>query len=132
KRIAIGGVTALALLSTLAATLVIGHQGTARAAAPQLTISRLTSHGTGRLSAASAAASGPAVKHRFRQPFEKDGADSSGTASHTTTLTVPNPQPNQLANNTRGATGFQGLTDFQQANAGTGIYANSQFDLEPP
>ncbi|HST89750.1 MAG TPA: hypothetical protein VLJ14_15360 [Ktedonobacterales bacterium] len=132
KRIAIGGVTALALLSTLAATLVIGHQGTARAAAPQLTISRLTSHGTGRLGAASAALSGPAVKHRFRQPFEKDDASSGSTAGHITTLTVPNPKPNELANNTRGATGFQGLTDFQQANAGTGIYANSQFDLEPP
>src|SRR5690242_21850308 len=79
KRIAIAGVTALALLSTLAATFVIGHQGTARAAAPQVTISRLTSHGTGRLTAASAATGGPAVKHRFRQPFEKDSAESGST-----------------------------------------------------
>src|SRR5579859_6477279 len=133
KRITIGGVTALALISTLAATFVVGHQGTARAAAsPQFTVSRLTSHGTGTLGAASAATGGPAIKHRFRQPFEKDGASSGSTAGHTTTLTVPNPKPNQLATSTRGATGFQGLTDFQQANAGTGIYANSQFDLEPP
>src|SRR5581483_12230495 len=32
----------------------------------------------------------------------------------------------------RKATGFNGLSNYDQAHAGTGAYANSQGDLEPP
>jgi hypothetical protein len=54
------------------------------------------------------------------------------TLRHTSASQVPNVMGTPVANSTGGATGFNGLDDFQQVNAGTGIYANSQYDVSPP
>ncbi|HLZ58919.1 MAG TPA: hypothetical protein VKR06_18405 [Ktedonosporobacter sp.] len=44
----------------------------------------------------------------------------------------PNPTPQNIATNNPGFTGFNGLSHFDQRNAGTGQYTNTQFSLEPP
>jgi hypothetical protein len=54
------------------------------------------------------------------------------TLRHTTASQVPQIAGTPVASGTGGASGFNGLDDFQQTNAGTGIYANSQFDVTPP
>lgn len=46
--------------------------------------------------------------------------------------TLPTPQPQRVVNAGHNVLGFQGLTEYQQATAGTGVYANTQFSLEPP
>jgi hypothetical protein len=48
------------------------------------------------------------------------------------TLQPPSPRGTPVVNSPGGATGFNGLTHADQRNAGTGIYANTQFSLEPP
>ena len=48
------------------------------------------------------------------------------------TLQPPSPRGTPVVSNPGGATGFNGLTHLDQRNAGTGIYANTQFSLEPP
>ena len=48
-------------------------------------------------------------------------------------LTVPHPPTNPLsAGNAPLISGFNGLSHLDQRAAGTGIYANTQFSLEPP
>lgn len=54
------------------------------------------------------------------------------TLRHTTASQVPRVAGTPVVNGTGGAAGFNGLDDFQQTAAGTGIYANSQFDVTPP
>jgi hypothetical protein len=54
------------------------------------------------------------------------------TLRHTTAAQVPNVTGTPVVSGTGGAFGFNGLDDFEQTNAGTGIYANSQFDVTPP
>src|SRR5690348_364301 len=54
------------------------------------------------------------------------------TLQHTTAAQVPNVPGTAVSNSTGGAVGFNGLDDYQQTNAGTGIYANTQGDATPP
>ena len=54
------------------------------------------------------------------------------TLRHTAAAEVPHVAGSAVFNGTGGATGFNGLDDYQQTNAGTGLYANSQFDVTPP
>ena len=54
------------------------------------------------------------------------------TLRHTTASQVPRIAGTAVASGAGGAIGFNGLDDFQQTNAGTGSYANSQFDVTPP
>ena len=54
------------------------------------------------------------------------------TLRHTTAALVPRVAGTPVVAATGGATGFNGLDDFQQTTAGTGPYANSQFDVTPP
>ncbi len=56
----------------------------------------------------------------------------SGPASSVTPNQVPNPQGNILANTNPGFSGFNGLSHRDQRLAGTGVYTNTQFSLEPP
>ena len=46
--------------------------------------------------------------------------------------TNPNPTGLAVTSSNTGVTGFNGLSHFDQRNAGTGIYTNTQFTLEPP
>ncbi|MGH2505917.1 MAG: hypothetical protein ACRDHZ_00625 [Ktedonobacteraceae bacterium] len=45
---------------------------------------------------------------------------------------APNPHGQNVTSNDPGFHGFNGLSHFDQRNAGTGVFANSQFSLEPP
>jgi hypothetical protein len=54
------------------------------------------------------------------------------TLRHTAAAEVPHVAGSAVFNGMGGATGFNGLDDYQQTNAGTGLYANSQFDVTPP
>ncbi len=45
---------------------------------------------------------------------------------------VPAPAPNSIALVNNGFSGFLGLTHRDQRFAGTGVYTNTQFSLEPP
>jgi hypothetical protein len=51
---------------------------------------------------------------------------------HTTSSQVPRVAGTAIGSGTGGALGFNGIDDVQQTEAGTGDYANSQFDLTPP
>jgi hypothetical protein len=66
--------------------------------------------------------SGGALPH---QPMNK-------TLRHDPASTAPRVSAAAVAPGAGGAGGFPGLDDFQQANAGTGRYAGSQFDVTPP
>jgi hypothetical protein len=48
------------------------------------------------------------------------------------TLQPPSPKGIPVAGHPGAATGFNGLSHADQRNAGTGVYANTQFSLEPP
>jgi hypothetical protein len=48
------------------------------------------------------------------------------------TLQPPSPRGTPVVSNPGAATGFNGLSHFDQRNAGTGIYTNTQPSLEPP
>ena len=54
------------------------------------------------------------------------------TDSVTKIFTTPTPKPKTVQRPTAGFNGFNGLSHYDQRFAGTGIYANSQFSLEPP
>ena len=45
---------------------------------------------------------------------------------------IPNPKGSSVIDSSRGVFGFNGLTHYDQRVAGTGIYTNTQFSLEPP
>lgn len=45
---------------------------------------------------------------------------------------APNPAGQNVTSNNPGFRGFNGLSHFDQRNAGTGAFANTQFSLEPP
>ena len=45
---------------------------------------------------------------------------------------APNPAATNVTTNNPGFSGFNGLSHFDQRNAGTGAFAGTQFSLEPP
>ncbi len=47
-------------------------------------------------------------------------------------LTAPAPNGTPVSTSAGGATGFNGVSHYDQLLAGTGAYANTQFTLEPP
>jgi len=47
-------------------------------------------------------------------------------------LTVPGPAPQGAPAPSGSSSGFNGISHFDQRNAGTGIYKNTQFSVEPP
>jgi hypothetical protein len=58
---------------------------------------------------------------------------NSKTIRHTQAAGVPSVQDNGLSGSQLpGFAGFNGISHFDQATAGTGIYAGTQFELEPP
>jgi hypothetical protein len=77
----------------------------------------------GATNAARASAKDTGVPHLFSRDPQMN---------RTATLQPPSPRGIPVASNPGAATGFNGLSHFDQRNAGTGIYANTQFSLEPP
>ncbi len=96
-----------------------------------------------------AAGTAPATffgKHGLRIPEKEDGrlglmsattaAFAEGTAPSATLppppTAVPNPRGGPVIDASSRVFGFSGLTHLDQRVAGTGIYTNTQFSLEPP
>jgi hypothetical protein len=95
---------------------------TAQAATHHLHATKVGTFSFSGLGPSSGAQAAQAPPH---QPMNK-------TLRHTSASQVPNVAGTPVASGTGGATGFNGLDDFQQTNAGTGAYAGTQFDVTPP
>ena len=57
---------------------------------------------------------------------------ASRAATPFSVASAPSPRPQRVVSPDRGFSGFSGLTHFDQRFAGTGVYTNTQFSLEPP
>ena len=57
---------------------------------------------------------------------------ASALATTAVHVNIPHPQPQRVIAADTGFVGFPGLNHFDQRNAGTGKYANTNFSLEPP
>lgn len=73
---------------------------------------------------------------KFRATLEVDSnfnKNGNGTApARVPADHVPMPGGNAVTSSNPGFSGFSGITNLDQASAGTGAYAGTQFDLEPP
>jgi hypothetical protein len=58
--------------------------------------------------------------------------NSGLSAAHVPANRVPTPRGNTLAGTNPGFSGFNGISHRDQRLAGTGVYTNTQFSLEPP
>jgi len=70
---------------------------------------------------------GPDVDKNFNKQISGSIAPARVPADH-----VPKPAGNAVTTANSGFFGFDGITHFDQRFAGTGIYTNTQFSLEPP
>ncbi|TMB56690.1 MAG: hypothetical protein E6J47_04475 [Chloroflexi bacterium] len=61
-------------------------------------------------------------------PYIKNNTQASRVPS----AHVPRPAPQDIVDATSSTTNFAGVNHFVQRTSGTGIYANTQFSLEPP
>ncbi|MDE1922568.1 MAG: hypothetical protein KGI55_04030 [Gammaproteobacteria bacterium] len=100
-------------------------------------------------SSSAAAAGAPAPffgTHGLRIPEKEDGrrgvmnAATAGFAAGTRwsaalpppPTAVPNPRGSRVIDSSSGVFGFNGLSQLDQRVAGTGVFTNTQFSLEPP
>jgi hypothetical protein len=98
-------------------------------AVAQSTNQKLIFNGTTSLTSPSAGVVG--ADDLFTKPM-KEADHQVGPLIPNVPLTVPGPAPQGAPAATVSSIGFNGLTHFDQRNAGTGIYTNSQFSVEPP
>ncbi|MDB6103766.1 MAG: hypothetical protein JWO52_3765 [Gammaproteobacteria bacterium] len=71
------------------------------------------------------------LNHHVRAP-NANVTNSVSIAAAASTATLPTPRPQKVVRAGRDTSGFQGLTHYDQRFAGTGVYQNTQFSLEPP
>jgi hypothetical protein len=90
---------------------------------------KLISNGTTALTSPPAGAVG--ADDLFTKPM-KEADHQVGPLFPNAALTVPGPAPQGAPAAVPNITGFNGLSHFDQRNAGTGIYTNTQFSTEPP
>jgi hypothetical protein len=97
---------------------------------PRQTVQRVTLVGSARLPAAgvAAAVNGSGVAQARRMPNTK--RLGSALNPHAASTSVPGSPI--VGGELPGFAGFSGLTHLDQLNAGTGVYANTQFSAEPP
>ena len=140
RRFIAAGVTVSAFLfaslSSAAAAAATGAFSATSADNPTQTLGTAALYGT---SAPLGLTAAPASSAR---PSASTGRDShnahlfapraSNAAKSKATLQPPSPPGTPVVSNPGGATGFNGLTHADQRNAGTGLYVNTQFSLEPP
>src|SRR6266487_1793802 len=69
---------------------------------------------------------------RMRRLFAHHASNPARSNSANATLQPPAPAGFPVVNSPGAATGFNGLSHADQRTAGTGIYVNTQFSLEPP
>lgn len=97
------------------------------------TTTHLTHIGTSSIGLAGKAAK---TLGKYRATLEVDSnfnKNANGTApARVPSDHVPMPSGNAVTSNNPGFSGFSGITNLDQASAGTGAYTGTQFDLEPP
>jgi hypothetical protein len=123
---AVAALTAFAAVAALAT-------GTA-AAASGATVSALTSHGTVNASftGSSIVTDGTATEVSGLE-VDENVPNSGNSAARVPSSGVPTPAANGVDSATTGLTQqWNGLNHFNERNAGTGAYANTNFSLEPP
>jgi hypothetical protein len=138
RRFIAAGVTISAvLLTSLTSVATAAARATAPARSssdnPTQTLGSATFYGTtSPLALTAAAGLSPAARantgdSRVARVF----AHNAASGSHAT-LQPPSPAGTPVVSSPGEATGFNGLSHLDQRLAGTGIYANTQFSLEPP
>jgi hypothetical protein len=147
RRIIAAGVTASALLLAslpAAASAAPGAPSRARSAdSATQTLGSAAFYGTSTpLSLAAASASSARARARLRalgrhdsrihRMFTHHVPKAARPNSAKATLQPPSPAGIPVVSSPGRATGFNGLSHADQRNAGTGIYVNTQFSLEPP
>lgn len=135
--------TVAILLASMFAFQAAGSSAQAAAASTSnpTTLMHLTSLGSINLSSVAgsgASASGPAKLEVF--PIADDEASPKVAINGSNTplpppppgTAAPNPHGQNVTSNDPGFHGFNGMSHFDQRNAGTGNFTNTQFSLEPP
>jgi hypothetical protein len=76
----------------------------------------------------------PGINPANVKPANQSRANANALSADSATqiFTTPTPRPKTVLGPTGGFVGFNGLSHFDQRFAGTGIYTNTQFSLEPP
>ncbi|HZO72871.1 MAG TPA: hypothetical protein VFB60_11770 [Ktedonobacteraceae bacterium] len=116
----------------------VAHAATA--SAPTQTLLTLNSLGAARLTAASGQTTqgasdievSPAADRESSPKLEINGSTPPPIAPPPAGTAPPNPAGLNVTTNNPGFRGFNGLSHFDQRNAGTGAFTNTQFSLEPP
>jgi hypothetical protein len=140
RRFMAAGITVSALLlvsfSSSAAFAATGSASATSADNPTQTQGSATFYGT---SAPLGLTTAPASSARASAPTGRDSRNAhvfapraAKAAKSKSTLLPPSPAGTPVVSSPGGATGFNGLSHADQRLAGTGIYVNTQFSLEPP
>jgi hypothetical protein len=72
------------------------------------------------------------LNHHARAANPLVTASANSAAAQSPAAALPVPATEQVTSASHQVSGFQGLSHFDQRFAGTGVYANTQFSLEPP
>ena len=138
RRFIAAGVTISAVLLTSVASVATAAARTtapARSSSdnPTQTLGSATFYGTtSPLALTAAAGLSPAARANTRDSrIARVFAHNAASGSHAT-LQPPSPAGTPVVSSPGEATGFNGLSHLDQRLAGTGIYTNTQFSLEPP
>src|SRR5215813_1776282 len=140
RRFIAAGITLSAILfaslSSSAAAADTGLGSATSADNPTQTLGTATLYGTSAplgLTAAPSISAGPSASTgRDSHNAHMFAPRASNAAKAKATLQPPSPAGTPVVSSAGAATGFNGLSHADQRNAGTGIYANTQFSLEPP
>lgn len=124
--LALPAVSGIALLTVLVGGTAAAQASPRSHAGGQASHTHATKVGT--FSFASLGSSSPKQAQSGAPPHQP----MNKTLRHTAAAEVPKVAGSAVVDSPGGATGFNGLDDYQQTNAGTGSYANSQFDVTPP
>lgn len=125
-------VFAPASMATLVAgTLVIAPAAAVLAAGQNITAASGGTVNASALAGALAATGGNAASELSPAVMHSDAGAQRGTAAATLPTVPPNPEGSSVTLKTS-AKGFDALDHRDQRLAGTGIYAGTQFSLEPP
>lgn len=125
-----------ALLLLLASTFAVGSARAGDSSVSQGTVTTLTYRGQTTLAASTASDPNMGNIATLETPPGPNLAQLTPNnglhAARLPSAHVPTPTGNALAASNPGLFGFNGLTHLDQRRAGTGIYTNTQFSLEPP
>ena len=134
KRMLFIGMSSVAVIVALVGASFALHAST-KAAPKALSLQRLTAAGVAHFAqgGASTASGAPSYEIDTR---DKDVNPKTNTSQKSAPSGVPtenpNPKGNGFASSNPGFSGFNALSHRDQRLAGTGIYTNTQFSLEPP